>query len=125
MYQIDHLYFKDSIEIATIESEAFSGSQVDEMIFDGVTVETAHDTFLLNVESDMAILKNCSIYLIPRKEDDMVVFDEKQKIIERLGLNILLHNSSKNSKSSNLKKCSKCFKRSTFLETLAIYQNFD
>uniref|UniRef100_A0A1I7U4G8 BK_channel_a domain-containing protein n=2 Tax=Caenorhabditis tropicalis TaxID=1561998 RepID=A0A1I7U4G8_9PELO len=83
MYQIDHFYFKDSIEIEMIESEAFSGSQIDELIMDGVTVESAHDTFLLNTDAENVILKNCSIYLVPRKDNKSIEFEEDQKIIEK------------------------------------------
>ncbi|KAF1760524.1 hypothetical protein GCK72_008773 [Caenorhabditis remanei] len=83
MYQIDHLYFKESIEIGMIESEAFSGSQIDELIMDGVTIESAHDTSLLNIDSENTIMKNCSIYLVPRKEENVIEFDDEQKIIEK------------------------------------------
>ncbi|ULU03367.1 hypothetical protein L3Y34_002733 [Caenorhabditis briggsae] len=92
MYQIDHLYFKDSVEIGMIESEAFSESQVDELIFDGITVESAHDTFLLNLNSESTIFKNSTIFLIPRQEENVIELNEEQKTIERC----LIHSSNFN-----------------------------
>ncbi|CAI2349370.1 unnamed protein product [Caenorhabditis sp. 36 PRJEB53466] len=78
MYQIDHLYFKDAVEIGTIESEAFAGSRVDEFIWDGVRVHSAHATFLLNFDAEDTILKNSSLFLVPG-----IRIEEQQKLIER------------------------------------------
>uniref|UniRef100_A0A8R1I027 Uncharacterized protein n=1 Tax=Caenorhabditis japonica TaxID=281687 RepID=A0A8R1I027_CAEJA len=83
MYQIDHLYFKDSIEIDFIETEAFSGSQVDELIFDGARIREAHDTFLLNIDSADTVLKNCTVHLVARREENVLEIEKDQELIDR------------------------------------------
>ncbi|CAB3401766.1 unnamed protein product [Caenorhabditis bovis] len=82
MYQIGNVYFKDAIRIGTIESEAFSGAQIDELVVDDVAVVTAVDTMLINVDGRSVRITNSSIYFVPRLAANFLEF-HTQNVVEK------------------------------------------